>query len=49
MEQYAPQLMTVLRETEQTNEEIQTEVVNVVAKDELSSDSDSAHAVAGAD
>ncbi|KAL1502423.1 hypothetical protein ABEB36_007564 [Hypothenemus hampei] len=41
VEQYEPQLMTVLRETSQINEEMQTDVMKVMSKNQLSSDSES--------
>ncbi|XP_050302037.1 sperm-associated antigen 6-like [Anthonomus grandis grandis] len=44
VEQYAPQLMTVLRETGQTSEEMQTEIVKSVARDDMSSESGSTQA-----
>lgn len=50
VEMYAPQLMTVLRETTRSSEEIQTEILKgVVARDELSTDTDSAQALAESD
>jgi len=50
VEMYAPQLMTVLRETARSSEEVQTEILKgVVARDELSTDTDSAQVIAESD
>ncbi|KAF7268064.1 hypothetical protein GWI33_018762 [Rhynchophorus ferrugineus] len=47
VEEYSPQMMTVLRESSQTNEEMQTEIIKAIVKDELSTESESAADIAG--
>ncbi|XP_030759605.1 sperm-associated antigen 6-like [Sitophilus oryzae] len=46
VEEYSPHMMTVLRETSQNNEEMQTEIIQAVVKDELSIESESATDIA---
>ncbi|XP_076256219.1 uncharacterized protein LOC143193752 [Rhynchophorus ferrugineus] len=47
VEEYSPQMMTVLRESSQTNEEMQTEIIKAIVKDELSTESESGADIAG--